>query len=359
MSESPSDTAEQARRLQSSSVVPAVPSSLDATVLICTYNRATLLGETLDTLARCRTRELAWDVLVVDNNSSDETRQVVTSRIASYPVVLRYLFEPRQGKSNALNTGLAATDAAVIAFTDDDVRVDEDWVEASCRPLLDNPAIDYTGGPVLPIWERAAPAWLDQTRADLWGTLAILDYGRDEFIFEDRRRVPLGANMAVRRSLIDRVGGFDPELGRRGNSLLGQEQAEFFCRSRDAGARGLYVPAMGLLHHVPARRLTHSYFRRWWYWKGVSKARLEQRHPVTEMGVDLSRVRRLFGIPRFMIGSALRDLAGWVGSIVMWNRTERMRRAMMLCYFVGYAIGTRQVDREIRRTFYSPATDKR
>src|SRR6185503_12073323 len=125
MSESPSDTAEQARRLQSSSVVPAVPSSLDATVLICTYNRATLLGETLDTLARCRTRELAWDVLVVDNNSSDETRQVVTSRIASYPVVLRYLFEPRQGKSNALNTGLAATDAAVIAFTDDDVRVDE------------------------------------------------------------------------------------------------------------------------------------------------------------------------------------------------------------------------------------------
>lgn len=345
--------------MQSSSVVPVVRSPLDATVLICTYNRATLLSETLDSLARCETNGLTWDVLVVDNNSTDDTRQVVTSRSASYPVALGYLFEPRQGKSNALNTGLAATDAAVIAFTDDDVRVDEDWVEASCRPLLANPAIDYTGGPVLPIWERPAPAWLDQKRADLWGTLAILDYGFDEFVFEERRRVPLGANMAVRRSLIERVGGFDPELGRRGSSLLGQEQAEFFCRSREAGARGLYVPAMALQHHVPARRLTQSYFRRWWYWKGVSKARLEKRHPVTEMGVDLSRVRRLFGVPRFMFGSLLRDFCGWVGSLVTWNRTERMRRAMMLCYFAGYFLGTREIDRELKRTFYSPATDKR
>jgi glycosyltransferase involved in cell wall biosynthesis len=356
-----------ARHLQSSAVVsdvatPVQPNSnprLDATVLICTYNRAELLGQTLDSLARCRTNGVRWDVLVVDNNSTDDTRQIVMSRIDRFPVSLRYMFEPRQGKSNALNTGLAATDAAIIAFTDDDVRVDEDWVEASCRPLLNDLAIDYTGGPVLPIWESPCPPWLDQQRADLWGTLAILDYGRDPFVFEERRRVPLGANMAVRRSLIDGVGGFDPDLGRRGSSLLGQEQAEFFCRSRDAGARGLYVPDMALRHHVPARRLTHSYFRRWWYWKGVSKSRLEQRHPVTETGIDLSRVRRLFGVPRFMVGSALRDLIGWLRALVVWDRRELMRRAMMLCYFVGYLVGTRQIDRETKRTFYSPATEKR
>jgi glycosyltransferase involved in cell wall biosynthesis len=353
------NTAEQARHLQSSTVVPAVSYALDATVLICTYNRATRLEETLDSLARCRVDGLRWDVLVVDNNSTDDTRQVVTSRIAGFPVSLRYLFEPMQGKSNALNTGLAATDAALIAFTDDDVRVDENWVDASCRPLLDDDAIDYTGGPVLPIWEQPAPKWLDQERADLWGTLAILDYGREPFIFEDRHRVPLGANMAVRRSLINRVGGFDPDLGRRGNSLLGQEQAEFFCRSRAAGARGAYVPEAALQHHVPARRLTHSYFRRWWYWKGVAKARLEQRHPVTEMGVDLSRVRRAFGVPRFMVGSAIRDLIGWLRALATFNRTERKRRAMMLCYFVGYVIGTLRSERETRRVFYSPATDKR
>jgi len=332
---------------------------LDCTVLICTYNRADVLGETLDSLARCRANGLRWDVLVVDNNSSDGTRDVVVSRMAGFPVSLRYMFEPRQGKSNALNTGLAATDAAIVAFTDDDVRVDENWIDASCRPMLADPSIDYTGGPVLPIWERPCPGWLDQTRADLWGTLAILDYGRESFVFEERRRVPLGANMAVRRSLVDRVGGFDPDLGRKGNSLLGQEQAEFFCRSREAGARGLYVPRMALRHHVPARRLTHEYFRRWWYWKGVSKARLEHWHPVTEIGIDLSTVPRLFGVPRFMVGSALRDLIGWVWAALTLNPTERMRRAMMLCYFTGYLVGTRQLDRESKRTFYSPATDKR
>ena len=336
--------------LQSSSVVlpihrPPQPSSnipLDCTVLICTYNRAEMLGQTLDSLARCRSGFVRWDVLVVDNNSSDGTRDVVVSRIPDFPVSLRYMFEPRQGKSIALNTGLAATDAAIVAFTDDDVQVDENWIEASCGPMLADPSIDYTGGPVLPIWERPCPRWLDQTRADLWGTLAILDYGQDSFVFEERRRVPLGANMAVRRSLIDRIGGFDPSLGRKGNALLGQEQAEFFCRSRAAGARGVYVPAASVRHHVPANRLTRDYFLRWWYWKGVSKALLEQRHPVTDTGVDLTRVPTVAGVPRFLFGSAVRDLFGLVRAAATFNGIEIMKRLSMLCYFTGYLKGVRQ-----------------
>jgi glucosyl-dolichyl phosphate glucuronosyltransferase len=310
---------------------------LDATVLICSYNRAEYLADTLDTLKASRTDGLRWDVLVVDNNSTDSTREVVNSRIAVFPVSLTYLFEPRQGKSNALNTGLARTGAAIVVFTDDDVRVSEGWLEASCRPLLNDPTLDYTGGPVRPLWKRPRPSWLHATRSDLWGTLAILDYGPEPFIFEDRRRVPLGANMAVRRALIDRIGGFDSSLGRNGTSLLGQEQAEFFCRSRAVGARGLYVPAASLEHHVPARRLTRAYFIRWWYWKGVSKARLEERHPVTELGLDLTRVRRIVGVPRFMVGTAMRDLIGLVHATVTLDGVELMRRLTMLSYFVGYA----------------------
>jgi hypothetical protein len=181
--------------------------------------------------------------------------------------------------------------------------------------------------------------WLDRDRSDLWGTLAILDYGAEPFVFEERKRVPLGVNMAVRRSLIDRIGGFDPALGRTGAALLGQEQAEFFCRSRAVGARGLYVPEMVIEHHVPASRLTREYFRRWWFWKGVSKSRIEQRHSTTELGVDLAQVPRVGGVPRFMFGTAARDLAGW---IVATSTRERTRREMMLCYFAGYCRGTRR-----------------
>ena len=320
----------------------------DATVLICTYNRAPFLAETLDSLARCRSA-LRWNVLVVDNNSTDDTRAVVTGQIAGYPVPLAYLFEPRQGKSHALNTGLLATQAAFVIFTDDDVRVSEGWIDASCRAMIDDGGIDYTGGPVHPIWERPCPPWLDQRRADLWGTLAILDYGPEPFVFEERRRVPLGANMAVRRTLIDRVGGFDPELGRRGDSLLGQEQAEFFCRSRAAGARGRYEPAMTLEHHVPARRLTLDYFRRWWFWKGVSKARLERRHPITEMGIDLRTAPAVAGVPRYLYGSAVRDFAAWAASWFSGDRLERTRRAMRLCYFAGYVKETRAMEKESGR----------
>ncbi|MGH9141262.1 MAG: hypothetical protein ACRD2I_08985, partial [Vicinamibacterales bacterium] len=143
----------------------------------------------------------------------------------------------------------------------------------------------------------------------------------------------------VRRTLIDRIGGFDPELGRKGESLLGQEQAEFFCRSRAAGARGWYEPAMEIHHVVPARRLTQEYFHRWWFWKGVSKSLLERLHPVTELGVDLRAVPTLAGVPRFMLGSALRDFAGWVSARLRDNTIERLRREVRLCYFAGYVRG--------------------
>lgn len=311
----------------------------DATVLICTFDRAGFLGATLDSLARSRVSRLRWNVIVVDNNSTDGTRDVVMSRVAGYPVPLTYLFEPRQGKSNALNAGLAATSASIVVFTDDDVQLPEGWVEASCRALLDDRSIDYTGGPVRPIWEEPCPPWFDRERADLWGTLAILDYGAEPFVFEERQRVPLGVNMAVRRALVDRVGAFDPEFGRKGDSLLGQEQAEFFCRSRAVGARGWYEPAMELHHRVPAARLTKKYFRRWWYWKGVSKALLERRHPITELGIDLRSVPLLGRLPRFMLGSALRDAVQWAGAWFQRDGVERMRREVRLCYFLGYIRG--------------------
>jgi hypothetical protein len=98
---------------------------------------------------------------------------------------------------------------------------------------------------------------------------------------------------------------------------------------------------MGLQHHVPAKRLTKDYFRRWWYWKGVSKARLERRHPITELGIDLREARTVAGVPRFMVGSALRDAVAWVGTWLPSDARERMRCEARLCYFAGYWTGAR------------------
>lgn len=317
---------------------------MDATILICTYNRADLLGPTLDSIARLRAPGRAWDVLVVDNNSADGTRAVVESRQSAYPVPLRYLFEGRQGKSWALNTGLAASTGAVVAFTDDDVHVPEGWLEAALEPLDHRRGISYTGGPVEPMWETPPPRWLAPA-GNLGGTIAVKDHGQVPFVFEEHRKTPLGVNMAVRRELFEAIGGFRPDLGRRGKSLLGQEQAEFFHRSRAAGAIGLYVPEMVLRHYVPASRLTLSYFRRWWFWKGISQARLHRIHHETELGLDLSKVPRVLGVPRYMFRSMVSEGAAALMALTRGQRATAVEHEMMMWYAVGYAVD------QIRRRF--------
>ena len=310
---------------------------MNVSVLICTYNRERLLAAALDSLATMIVPpDIHWEVIVVDNNSTDGTAAVIEQRAAAFPAPLRRVVEPRQGKAYALNTGARASAAEVIAFTDDDVLVSPQWLDAAVRPLMATSAFDYTGGPVLPAWEAPPPRWIHGDPGVLWGPIALLNYGPDEFIFEERGRIPMGVNMAVRRRLVDQVGGFHPALERKGRSLMGQGQVEFFFRVRSSGARGCYVPQMQLNHHVPAERLTRRYYRRWWYWKGVARARIHDVHPVSEQGLDLRAVPRLAGLPRFMWGSALRDAAGWMQAVVTRNAVASAEREMMLAFFAGY-----------------------
>jgi glycosyltransferase involved in cell wall biosynthesis len=309
-----------------------------ATVLICTYNRAERLAETLDSLRRQEPTPGAWDVLIVDNNSTDRTAEVVQSLALAFPVPLRYLLEPQQGKSYALNAGLRSISTDIVLFTDDDVRVAPDWVRVGMDALERNPDIDYIGGPVRPIWGAAPPPWFPATNGNLWGTVAVLDYGPLPFEFESRHRVPIGANMAARRRLVEQAGGFSTALGRTGRALLGQEQAEFFYRTRRLGARGRYIPEMWLEHHVPASRLTRRYFRRWWWWKGVSRCRLHALHPQTETGVSLTETPRIAGVPRYLyrecVHHAWRSLRAWARG----RSSDAAEQEMMLIYSVAYAV---------------------
>jgi glycosyltransferase involved in cell wall biosynthesis len=305
----------------------------DVTVLIATYNRAGLLGETLDVIAQSEPpASRSWEVVVIDNNSRDRTRDVVESRRQSYPVPLRYLFESRPGRSAALNAAHRATTAPLILYTDDDVQVAPRWLSTGTEALAEG--WDYVGGPVDPLWEAPRPEWLHRT---LHGTIAILDYGTSRFVFEDRQRVPLGANMGVRRDLLDRIGGFREDLGRsNGKKILGQEVPDLLARTRAIRGRGLYLPEMRVEHHVPASRLTKSYFRRWWYGKGMSKAALELNQPLTELGLDLRSEPHIGPVPRFMLGNVVRDAIGYGRELLTGHPAERFRHEMMLAYAAGY-----------------------
>jgi glycosyltransferase involved in cell wall biosynthesis len=238
-------------------------------LIVATYNRAGHLRDTLASLAALRTSE-SWEAIIVDNNSTDETRAVVEEAAEWFPVELRYLFEAEQGKSAAMNTGTRAARGDVMAYTDDDVRLEADWLDRAGE-ALDRHGCDFVGGKVLPIWGGERPAWLPNHGGQHWAVIALLDYGPEPI--ELVNRSPLGVNMAIRREALTRHSlWWDNRVGRQGNTLRGQEQREWCVRARAAGLRGFYTPDMIVHHIVPEDRLNKRYFRRWMYWNGISRS---------------------------------------------------------------------------------------
>ena len=281
------------------------------TILICTYNRASLLFETLLTMQEMTPPPgCAVNILVVDNNSSDDTPRMVAqaAKDARYPIAL--LHERRQGKSFALNTGLAAASGDVVALTDDDVLPAPDWL-ARIVEAFRTEDVTFVFGKVLPRWSCAPPPELLTVQAqDIWGPLAIVDYGDTPVRYEAAntgQRLPIGANLSFLRSALVAIGGWRTDLGKVNNTLISGEDHEIFLRLRRHGLySGYYDPLMFVRHYVPEARLTRRYFRRWFYWSGKTHAlMLDELYPE----IDMSDVPRIAGIPRFACRQGLAQ--GW------------------------------------------------
>lgn len=305
-------------------------------IVIATYNRAAELRETLDSLARLQP-DGPWEVIVVDNNSPDDTRQVVEQAARAFPVECRYRFEPQQGRSPALNAGIGAARGAIVVTTDDDVRVPPDWLNQAAAGL-DRVPCDFVGGRVLPIWGAPRPPWIPDHGGKQWAVIALLDYGAEPIEFGTR--VPLGVNMAFRRNAFARAGLLDPDTGRRAGTLLGQEVREWCIRARKAGLRGFYVPGMVVHHLIPAERLRKAYFRRWFYWRGISRARLYQRAGLDmeapeQTTLDFSKVPHVAGVPRYLYRKALAQLVSWAGASLRRDELAAFDHETWLYFFAG------------------------
>ena len=305
-------------------------------VVIPTYNRSGTLRETLQSLAGINLFA-DTEVIVVDNNSDDNTEEIVKEAIALFPVQLRYIFEPEQGRSAALNAGIQAATADIILVTDDDVRLDSDWVRAAAR-AFENPDCDYVGGKVLPIWEGGRPGWLPDRPGKHWAVVGLLDYGPYMVTFGSQ--VPIGVNMGFRRSAFHEAGLWDNRVGRRGSTLLGQEVREWGLRARAAGLHGYYVPDMLVHHVVPASRLRKAYFRRWFYWHGVSRAILFEQSGVDmespeNTTLDFSTVPQIAGVPRYLYRTGLRMFRNMLTSALRADEIPTFEHELWLWFFAG------------------------
>jgi len=267
-------------------------------VVIPTYNRSALLRKTLDSLLRARVpAELTVRIIAVDNNSSDDTKTVINEYAERSQGRVSYVFEKQQGRSPALNAGIAAATGDLIGFIDDDEEIDEAWYE-TILGAFKNREVDFVGGPYLPRFEAEVPSWLPK---DYTAVVGIVDGGNKVVPFDDSYPgILMGGNAVFRREVIQRVGPYSTALGRSGTRLLSCEDEDMYQRLRAAGMRGLYLPQLIVHHFIPRERLTKKYHRSWCFWQSVSSAVLDRIRP--------KPVAYVWGVPRYFYGRALRGM---------------------------------------------------
>lgn len=294
---------------------------MHASIIVCTYNRAESVRDTLAALRALKfAPERSCEVIVVDNNSKDHTRAVVKEMQQTWPR-LRYEFEGAQGLSHARNHGIACAKGDVILFTDDDVLPEPEWLETTLAGFAKYGA-DACGGYIAPIWESPPPPWLT---ARFYGFLAVRTDRTDDYPITAETPPPFGANMAFRKRIFEQVGLFDTSRGRKGAVLASGEDGEMFERILAAGMKVMFLGGSRVHHKVESFRTTKRYFRRW---------RIQtSRNLVLSKGVPGNR--RIANIPLYLFPQMGRAALRLAWARVSLPRDEAFQREIVLCHFIG------------------------
>jgi glycosyltransferase involved in cell wall biosynthesis len=266
-------------------------------VCICTWNRAELLDQTLTAMHALRIPQgVEWELLVVNNNCTDPTDEVIARHTGYLPI--RRLFEVNQGHSQARNCAVNAARGELVLWTDDDVTVDHEWLAAYVDAAQQWPQALFFGGTVDPWFAVDPPEWIRCNLDLLIGPFAIAQLGSSVRPLASDETVT-GANMAFRSKVYDSE-RYDPSLGRVAQSLTSGDDTEFARRLRTEGALGVWVGPARVRHYIPPERLAKGYIRRWFHGCGVTHARIE--------GVYSGA--RLLGMPRWAIRAYVQSIPG-------------------------------------------------
>lgn len=246
-------------------------SQVRISLVIATYNRSRSLVRTLRSVAGQRLDRQLWECVVVDNRSTDDTAARFDDFVREHPgLPLRRICEERQGLSYARNAGITVSRGEIIAVVDDDERINPDFLAAYLELFDSRPDAASAGGKVIAEYETERPRWMSHlTERPIANPM---DFG-ERIIPFPAGRIPAGGNMAFRRSVLERHGLFNPELGRIGDRLIGGEESDLFARLARAGEPCYYLPGAVIRHIIPPQKLTRDYFDRLCYNVGVSQYR--------------------------------------------------------------------------------------
>ncbi len=268
------------------------------TAIICTYNRAKYIGPLLESIAANDLPKEEYEILLVDNNCTDNTREVCDAFMVKHPDVnFRYTVEPEQGLSAAKNRGIKEAKGEIIVYIDDDTLVDPWYLRTYSEWLAAHPETMACGGPIEPLYETSEPEWMTPyTKALL---TAWMNYG-DHVREYPRGRYPGGGNAAYRKSVFEQVGLFNTALGRKGGNLMGSEEKDIFDKMHALKMQVLYLPSPILHHIIPQAKLEPDYFNRLTIQMGIS-----ERQRTLDIST-LKYLKRLFS-----------ECVKWGGTIVL------------------------------------------
>lgn len=287
------------------------------TIVICTYNRAGYLSDTLSDIAAQTADNDQFELIVINNNSSDHTEEVCDRFRQTNPGIrFQSIFEPRQGLSFARNRAINESDTPTLLFIDDDVKIPPNFVDNALEYSLARQHTLCAGGRIHVSFEEEErePNWIPSELMPMFG---LHDLGDEDKMYPSSN-FPRGGNMMIRKSVFNAFGMFDTDLGRTGTTLLGSEEKAFFERIRKNGIQMRYWAGMALTHRIGSNRLSVSY--------------LENQ----SIGIGKSERLRVKGKPIQFLKKLLSELYKLTGSIllsILYLARGRGRAAMFILQF--------------------------
>ena len=262
-------------------------SSPNITFIICTYNRADYLEDTLQSLLQTELAHYNAELLIIDNNSSDQTPQIVDN-YGKDDNPIRYIKETNQGLSFARNRGIEEAQGACVVFLDDDIRATNQLIPAWSTFFNEHPKAMAAGGKIHIQFDDPRPHWMSRFLLPLLGHHDLGDSHKTY----PQNKYPFGGNMGFRKQIFDRFGSFNTKLGRKGKQLKASEEKEFFNRLKEESIEVHYLPEAKLFHRVNKQRLTEEYIKRQAIGLGQSIALQVNQHPVkkvTQLGLEFAK----------------------------------------------------------------------
>jgi glycosyltransferase involved in cell wall biosynthesis len=299
----------------------------EITAVVCTRNRAHYLRLCLDSLLTQTLHRDRYEILVVDNASTDSTRELCET-YARHGV--RYIPEPVIGLSRARNTGWQQAEADYVGYLDDDGIADPSWLESALNTFHNqHPTPACVGGPIRLLWETPEPSWMNPP---LRIPLGFMNWGTTPRQIEEHEWL-MGGNSFYPKHLLSELGGFDERLGRKKGCLLSGEESQLYLRLRKAGGYLFYEPGVSMRHHVTPDRTKPAWFYRRYFWGGVSDVILHRTAP---SGSVKSNTGSVAGSSRG--NSVTRMTTNLIAAMGLAPLPRRIQARIYLAYALGWLL---------------------